>query len=62
MLVSYHLIKMSDSEEQNLDDSQKNQNKVGQAESDPSTASPTENLREKAAEMTDESQDSKEPA
>ena len=53
---------MSDSEEKNLDASQKNQKKVGRAESDPSTASPAENLREKAAEMTDESQDSKEPA
>jgi hypothetical protein len=58
----YHLIRMSDSEEKNLDASQKNQKKVGQAESDPSTASPAENLREKAAEMIDESQDSKEPA
>jgi hypothetical protein len=53
---------LSDSEEKNLDASQKNQKKVGQAESDPSTASPAENLREQAAEMTDESQDSKEPA
>jgi hypothetical protein len=52
---------LSDSEEKNLDASQKNQKKVGRAESDPSTASPAENLREQAAEMTDESQDSKEP-
>ncbi|MGA8911761.1 MAG: hypothetical protein WB443_02765 [Nitrososphaeraceae archaeon] len=41
---------------------QKNQKKIGQAESNPETSGPAENLREEAAEMTDEGQDSKEPA
>jgi hypothetical protein len=53
---------LSDSEGKNLEASQKNQKKVGQAESDPSTAAPAENLREKAAEMSDEGQDSEERA
>jgi hypothetical protein len=50
------------SEDKNLDSAQKNQKKVGKAESDPETSGPAENLREEAAEMTDESQESKEPA
>lgn len=50
------------SEDKDLDSAQKNQKKVGKAESDPETSGPAENLREEAAEMTDESQDSKEPA
>jgi hypothetical protein len=53
---------LSDSEGKNLEASQKNQKKVGQAESDPSTSTPDENLREKAAEMRDEGQDSEERA
>jgi hypothetical protein len=50
------------SEDKDLDSAQKNQKKVGKAESDPETSGPAENLREEAAEMTDESQESKEPA
>ena len=41
---------------------QKDQKKIGKAESDPETSGPAENLREEAAEMTDKSQDSEEPA
>ena len=37
-------------------------NKIGQASSKPETTGPAENLREKAAEMTDDSEDSEEPA
>jgi hypothetical protein len=56
---------MSDTEreeEEELDSAQTKQNKVGEASSDPKTSGPTENLREKAANMTDESEDSEEPA
>ena len=53
---------MSDKDDKNLESAQKNQKKIGQAESNPETSGPTENLREEAAEMTDEGQDSKEPA
>jgi hypothetical protein len=56
---------MSDTEreeEEELDNAQTKQNKVGEASSDPKTTGPTENLREKAANMTDESKDSEEPA
>jgi hypothetical protein len=35
---------------------------VGQAASNPETSGPAENVREKAAKITDKSQDSKEPA
>ena len=49
-------------EEEELDGAQAKQNKVGEASSDPKTSGPTENLREKAANMTDESEDSEEPA
>jgi hypothetical protein len=44
-----------------LESAQKNQKKVGAAESDPSTTGPAETLREEAAENTGEN-DSKEPA
>jgi hypothetical protein len=53
---------MSDKNDKNLESAQKNQKKIGQAESNPGTSGPAENLREEAAEMTDEGQDSKEPA
>jgi hypothetical protein len=59
---------MSYSEENNnqntseeLESAQKNQKKVGSAESDPSTTGPAENLREEAAQNTGED-DSQEPA
>ena len=47
-------------EEKDLDWAQKQ--KIGQASSKPETAGPAKNLREKAAEMTDDSEDSEEPA
>ena len=52
---------MSDSTE-NLDKAQKNQKRVGAAESDPETTGPAENLREEAAEAVDEEEGSSEPA
>ena len=52
---------MSESTE-NLDKAQKNQKRVGAAESDPETTGPAESLREKAAEAVDEEEGSSEPA
>jgi hypothetical protein len=49
-------------EEKNLDKAQGNQNKVGDAAANPGTTGPAENLREKAAEMNDKDEESKEPA
>ena len=61
-ILTYHpLIEMSDNDKE-LESAQKDQKKIGKAESNPDTSGPTENLREEAAEMTDESQDSEEPA
>jgi len=45
-----------------IESAQKNQKKIGAAEDDPETTGPTENLREEAADMVDEEEDSKEPA
>jgi hypothetical protein len=61
MLTYQCLIKMSDDDKE-LESAQKDQKKIGKAESNPDTSGPAENLREEAAEMTDESQDSEEPA
>ena len=52
---------MSDSTE-NLEKAQKNQKRVGPAESDPETTGPAEKLREEAAEAVDEEEGSSEPA
>jgi hypothetical protein len=52
---------MSDSTE-NLDKAQKNQKRVGAAESDPETTGPAENLREEASEVVDQEEDTSEPA
>jgi hypothetical protein len=52
--------KKDDSED--IESAQKNQKKIGAAEDDPETTGPTENLREEAADMVDEEEDSKEPA
>jgi hypothetical protein len=52
---------MSDSTE-SLNKAQKNQKRVGAAESDPETTGPADNLREEAAEDVDEEEDSSEPA
>jgi hypothetical protein len=49
-------------EEKDLESIQKDQKKVGKAGSNPETSGPAEELREKAADMTDESEDSNEPA
>ncbi len=64
-LILAYMYTMSDTEreeEEELDNAQRKQNKVGEASSNPITTGPTENLREKAANMTDESEDSEEPA
>ena len=55
---------MSDSknESEDIDTAQKNQKKIGAAENDPETSGPAENLREEAADMVDEEEDSSEPA
>jgi hypothetical protein len=47
--------------EENLDNAQKNQKKVGAASDDPHTTGPAENVREEAAEMVDENERSKDP-
>jgi hypothetical protein len=48
--------------DKDLESAQKEQRKIGEASSDPETSGPTENLPEKAADMVDESEDSREPA
>jgi hypothetical protein len=53
---------MSDSEDKELEETQKKQKEVGAAESNPQTTGPAEKLREKAAEAVDEEEDSAEPA
>jgi hypothetical protein len=45
-----------------LDSAQTHQRSIGEADSDPRTADPTENLRQKAARTTYEEEDSEEPA
>jgi hypothetical protein len=45
-----------------IESAQKNQKKIGSAEDNPDTSGPAENLREEAAEMVDEGEDSQEPA
>jgi len=49
-------------EEKDLESVKRDQKKVGKAGSNPETSGPAEELREKAAKMTDESEDSDEPA
>jgi hypothetical protein len=50
-------------EEEELESAQKHQKNVGNAAaSNPETNGPTENLRDKAAKMKDEDEDSEEPA
>ncbi len=50
-------------EEKKLDQAQNQQKRVGDAESDPETTGPAENLRERAAEMNDSEEDKEnEPA
>ncbi len=53
---------MSDTEKKELDAAQEDQDEVEEVGTDPETSGPAENLHEKAAETTDESQESEEPA
>ena len=59
--MSYSEESSNQNTSEELESAQKNQKKVGAAESDPSTTGPAETLREEAAENTGEN-DSKEPA
>ncbi|MDF2736823.1 MAG: hypothetical protein K0S93_679 [Nitrososphaeraceae archaeon] len=59
--MSYSEENSNQNNSEELESAQKNQKKVGPAESDPSTTGPAENLREEAAQNTDEG-DSEEPA
>ncbi len=55
---------MSESEnnqEEELEETQKNQKKIGAAESNPRTTGPAEKLREDAAETFDEGEEAAEP-
>ena len=47
---------------EDIESAKMNQRKVGAAEDNPETLGPAENLRDEAAEITDENQDEKEPA
>ena len=59
--MSYSEENSNQNTSEELESAQKNQKKVGSAESDPSTTGPAENLREEAAQNTGED-DSKAPA
>ncbi|HEX6646772.1 MAG TPA: hypothetical protein VF047_06295 [Nitrososphaeraceae archaeon] len=59
--MSYSEENSDQNNSEELESAQKNQRKVGSAESDPSTTGPAENLREEAAQNTGED-DSQEPA
>ena len=59
--MSYSEENSNQNTSEELESAQKNQKKVGSAESDPSTTGPADNLREEAAENTGEN-DSQEPA
>ena len=45
-----------------LSNMERSQDRIGEASSDPKTTGPTDTVREKAAETTDENQDTEEPA
>ena len=49
-------------QEKDLESAQVHQDRIGEASSDPKTTGPTDTVREKAAETTDENQDTEEPA
>ena len=53
---------MSESEDKELDEAQKDQDEAGEAGSDPETSGPAENLQGKGSKATDKNQDSEEPA
>jgi hypothetical protein len=59
--MSYSEENSNQNTSEELESAQKNQKKVGSAESDPSTTGPADNLREEAAENTGEDE-SQEPA
>jgi hypothetical protein len=50
-----------DNQEKELEETQKNQTKIGAAESNPKTTGPAEKLREDAAETVDEGEEAAEP-
>ena len=52
---------MSDSQDKELEETQKKQKQVGAAESNPQTTGPAEKLREKAPEAVDEGEEVQEP-
>jgi hypothetical protein len=52
---------MSDSQDKELEETQKKQKEVGAAESNPQTTGPAEKLRGKAAEAVDEGEEAQEP-
>jgi hypothetical protein len=54
--------KLSSENNENLEESQENQKKIGSAGKDPKTTGPSENLREEALEETDTENTDKEPA
>jgi len=67
MFYMYWFLMSNSTEDKNkknkdLEQSQNNQNVVGDAESNPETEGPSENLREEALKATDNSSDEKEPA
>jgi len=59
--MSYSEENSNQNTSEELESAQKNQKRVGSAESDPSTTGPADNLREEAAENTGEDE-SQEPA
>jgi hypothetical protein len=52
---------MSDKSNEGLEETQKNQKKIGAAESNPKTTGPAEKLREDAAKSVDEDEEAAEP-
>jgi hypothetical protein len=52
---------MSDKSDGELEETQKNQKKIGAAGSNPKTTGPVEKLREDAAESVDEDEEAAEP-
>jgi hypothetical protein len=53
---------LSNENDENLEESQQNQKKIGSAEDNPETTGPSENLREEALEETDKENTENEPA
>jgi hypothetical protein len=53
---------LSNENNENLEESQQDQKKIGSAEDNPATTGPSENLREEALEETDKENTENEPA